>query len=305
MEEIIKTQNLTKSYGKVTAVSDLSISVNKGEIYGFIGLNGAGKTTTIRMLLGMVRASSGSAFIKDTEINPGKTEIWKRIGYMVEAPSHYPNLTVRENLEITKKLRLLDTPHSIERIADKLQLTKYMDRKAKNLSQGNSQRLGLAKALIHNPELLILDEPTNALDPAGIVEIRNLLKDLSHNHGVTIFVSSHILSEIAKFSSRIGIIHEGRMVKEMNRNELDSNCKKKLLLGVGNAQNAQSLLLEKGITADLSKENYLEIDDTATIHHPESIVELLVNNGLTPYLVQTQKEDLEAYFLRTINTKEK
>lgn len=302
MEVLLKTEKLTKSYGTFQAVSDLSLQVHKGEIYGFIGLNGAGKTTTIRMLLGMIRPDSGRACIFGEEVQAEKTWLWKNTGYMVEAPTHYPNLTVRENLELTRKMRLLDDKQAVDRVSEQLQLSKYLDRKAKNLSQGNSQRLGLAKALIHGPALLILDEPTNALDPAGIVEIRELLVELASRHGVTILVSSHILDEVARFSSRIGIIHNGNLIREMSRDELQDDCRKGLLIDTHDNTSALNLLSERGISGTLNHDGLLEVSSPNAIAHPEELVEVLVNQNLSPFRVQTYKEDLESYFLRTIHS---
>ena len=157
------------------------------------GLNGAGKTTTIRMLLGLIRPTSGVSYIYGKQVRAGQNDIWKNIGYLVEVPYSYPELTVRENLEIIRRMRFISDRNAVDRIIHKLHLKEYTNRKAKNLSQGNSQRLGLAKAFLHNPDILILDEPTNGLDPAGIAEIRELLQDLASNNGATIFISSHIL----------------------------------------------------------------------------------------------------------------
>ncbi len=231
MEDIVRTENLSKQYGNVHAVSDLSLSVRKGEIYGFLGLNGAGKTTTIRMLLGMVRPTSGGVFINGLRVYADNTALWKDIGSLVEIPCSYPNLTVRENLEIIRRLRFIPDKSATDKVIDKFQLGAYKDRKAKHLSLGNSQRLGLAKALIHNPGILILDEPANGLDPAGIHEIREMLTDLATSHGVTIFISSHMLSEISRFATRIGIIHEGKLIKEVDTIQLDHLCRKRLLTG--------------------------------------------------------------------------
>ena len=299
---MIHVEQLTKSYGDFNAVSDLSLKVEKGEIYGFIGLNGAGKTTTIRMLLGMIRPTAGTAQIAGMDVHPKQTEIWKRVGYMVEGPTFYPNLTVAENLEVTRRLRFIDDTKSVDRIMDLLQLTKYRDRKAKNLSLGNTQRLGLAKAMLHQPELLILDDPTNALDPAGIVEIRDLLCDLSFEHGVTVFISSHILGEVARIASRIGILHQGKLVNEVNAEELETQCRQKLMLRTRNSAYTLAYLKELGIETERSENGDLEITRTDILSQPERIVELLVNRGLSPYKIDLQKEDLEAYFLRTITT---
>ncbi|MFD1903314.1 ABC transporter ATP-binding protein [Paenibacillus rhizoplanae] len=156
------------------------------------GLNGAGKTTTIRMLLGMIRPDSGSAYLFGRRVDAGSHKLWAEVGYMVETPYSYPELTVRENLEIIRRLRSFPDRSAIDSIIDRLQLTAYRDRKAGTLSLGNGQRLGLAKAMLHHPQVLILDEPTNGLDPAGIVEVRELLRELAADQGVTIFLSPAI-----------------------------------------------------------------------------------------------------------------
>jgi ABC-2 type transport system ATP-binding protein len=208
----------------------MSLNVRKGEIYGFLGLNGAGKTTTIRMLLGMIRPTSGTAYINNKKISSDNTGLWRQVGSLVEVPYSYPELTVQENIEIFRRLHFIKDKKAIDNIIDKLQLRQYANRKAKNLSLGNNQRLGLAKALIHNPGILILDEPTNGLDPAGIYEIREMLCDLAINHGVTIFISSHILGEISKFATRIGIIHQGKLIHEIDSSQLEILCKKRLLV---------------------------------------------------------------------------
>src|SRR4030042_841560 len=202
MDEIIRTENLKKHFGKVMAVDGIDLSIKKGEIYGFLGLNGAGKTTTIRMLLGMIRPTSGVSYIKCKKVNAGNSELWTGVGYLVEMPYSYPDLTVWENLEVVRRLRFIPDHDAVNSIIERLKLGPYRDRIAKNLSLGNAQRLGIAKAMIHDPELLILDEPANGLDPAGIVEIRELLLDLSHNQGVTVFMSSHILEEVARLADQ-------------------------------------------------------------------------------------------------------
>jgi ABC-2 type transport system ATP-binding protein len=300
MNEIIKTINLSKNFGKVQAVNEISISLNKGEIYGFLGLNGAGKTTTIRILLGMIRQSTGKAFLFGKEVNAGNTDLWEKVGYLVEVPYAYPELTVRENLEIFRRMRFIKDKNAVNSIMEKLKISQYHDRKAKNLSLGNSQRLGLAKALIHNPEILILDEPANGLDPAGIVEIRELLHDLAFNHGVTIFVSSHLLNEISKFATRIGIIHEGKFLMESNMDELDEQRHRILHVKTIEKNEAIELLSQKGYMVKNTENEILEISGLDAISQPENIAKLLVDNGFSPSLLKVEEEDLEAFFLRTI-----
>lgn len=304
MNDIIKTDNLSKHYGMVRAVDGISLSIKKGEIYGFIGLNGAGKTTTIRLLLGMIRPTSGTSFVSNKQVTNGNHNMWKNVGYLVETPHSYPELTVRENLEITRRLRFISDKKSVNAVINKLQLDSYVDRKAKNLSLGNAQRLGLAKALLHNPDILILDEPTNGMDPAGIVEIRNLLRDLAFNHGVTIFISSHILGEISKLATRIGIIHEGRLLQEVDTNQLDHLRRKCLLLNTFDNEAAKSILMKNDYSVNISEEGTLEVNSENAINHPEIIATLLVQAGLPPTLLRVEEENLESYFLRIIGLKE-
>jgi len=300
MDNVIKTVSLSKSYSDVNAVSDINLNVRKGEIYGFLGLNGAGKTTTIRMLLGLIKPSSGDAFINDKKAFVNNTALWKKIGYLVEIPYSYPNLTVRENIEIIRRLRFIKDKKSVDNIIDKLQLGQYANRKAKNLSLGNAQRLGLAYALIHNPEILILDEPTNGLDPAGIFEIREMLKDLATEHGVTIFISSHILGEISRFATRIGIIHEGKLVQEIDTIKLDSLLKKQLLVKARETEKAYKIISLRGYQNCELKENTIYINDDNAIDKPDDIASLMVNEGCPPILLQIEEENLESYFLRII-----
>jgi len=301
--EIIRTENLTKHFGNVHAVEDLDLKVDKGEIFGFLGLNGAGKTTTIRLLLGMIKPSSGTAFINNEKVSPANHKMWEKIGYMVEVPYSYPELTVRENLEIIRQLRFIRDKKSVDQIMDQLKLTPYSDRKARFLSQGNAQRLGLAKALIHKPEILLLDEPANALDPAGIVEIRELLRNLAAKNGVTIFISSHILGEISKFANRIGIIHEGKLIQEVNSHQLKALCRKRLMIDTKDNSNAASLLEKSGYPVIRTKLDQLEISNENAVENPDKLATLLVNEGLPPKLLKVEEEDLESYFLRTIGMK--
>jgi len=303
MAEIIQTIKISKNFKEVHAVKDLSLNIREGEIYGFLGLNGAGKTTTIRMLLGLIRPTSGSSFIFGKKVTSGDTEIFRDIGYMVEAPYSYPDLTVRENIDIIRRMRFIPDKKAVDRIIERLQLKEYSERKAKNLSQGNSQRLGLAKALIHNPKILILDEPSNGLDPAGIVELRELLTDLAEKNGVTVFISSHILGEISKSATRIGIIHEGRLVQELNTDLLDKVCHKRLIIDTINNNKALSILSENRYPANLNDTGKIEILNENAINHPDSIAGILVNTGVPPTLLMVEEEDLESYFLRTIGLK--
>jgi len=300
MDEVIRTENLVKYYGKVRAVDGISLSVRQGEIYGFLGLNGAGKTTTIRSLLGMIRPTSGSAYLNGVKVHAGQHELWQHVGYLVEIPYSYPDLTVTENLEIVRKLRLISDRHAVTSIIEKLKLGPYRNRLAKNLSQGNAQRLGIAKALIHNPDILLLDEPANGLDPAGIVEIRELLRDLALNHGVTVFISSHILGEIARFATRIGIIHEGKLVQEADFEQLEKARHRSLVVHTREIDQAKSILTANGYQNIVAEQTYLKISDPPAILNPEKVNILLVEAGFPPTMLKVEEEDLESYFLRVI-----
>ena len=239
-------------------------------------------------------------FLFGKKVSANSCNLWENVGYLVETPYSYPELTVLENLEIIRRLRRITDKKSVEVVIDKLRLTSYRDRKAKNLSQGNAQRLGIAKALIHNPDILILDEPANGLDPVGIVEMRELLRELATNHGVVIFISSHILGEISKFATRIGIIHQGRLVQEVNSNQLEHFFHKRLIVNARNKEAARSQLINEGYLVNLSKEEVLEITGEKAVDHPENIASILVHAGFPPTLLKVEEEDLESYFLRTI-----
>jgi len=220
----IATRGLSKRYRDVVAVDSLDLDVRRGEIYGFLGRNGAGKTTTIRMLLGLIRPSAGEVEVLGRRIVPGETSVFGRAGYLVESATAYPNLTVRENLEIQRRLTSA-APSAVDDTVELLRLGAYADRVSGKLSLGNKQRLSLARALLHSPELLVLDEPANALDPAGIVEVRHLLRHLADERGVTVFMSSHILAEVAHLADRIGIVHEGRLLEEFDRDEFAAKAR--------------------------------------------------------------------------------
>ena len=300
MDTAIETNNLVKRYGDVTAVDGLSLRVARGEIYAFLGLNGAGKTTTIRLLLGIVRPTSGDARLLGTRIRIGDKKPWDSVGYLVETPDAYPELSVRENLEAMRRLRPGTEPKAVDGVIERLDLIAYADRRAGTLSHGNAQRLGLAKALLHNPELLILDEPALGLDPAGIVEIRNLLIGLAREQGVTVFMSSHILGEVSRLAKRIGIIHQGRLLQELDVDELERNRRRRLVICTRDCQAARSVLLSVGFSAEITSDGTIEVKDNAAIERPDDIATRLVNAGHAPTMINVEQEDLEQYFLRLV-----
>jgi ABC-2 type transport system ATP-binding protein len=296
----IETEDLGKSYGDVKAVEHLCLRVAEGEIYAFLGLNGAGKTTTIRMLLGMIKPTSGIAYVLQTRVRLGSREPWASVGYLVEIPYAYPELTVYENLEVARRLHPGTAPKAVGQIVERLNLAAYADRRAGTLSQGNAQRLGLAKALLHDPQLLILDEPANGLDPAGIVEIRELLLELTREKGVTVFMSSHILAEVSRLARRIGIIHEGRLLQELNVDELERNRHRRLLVRARDVESAHRALMAAGQPAEILQDGTIEIRNASSVERPDDISRLLVETGTPPTQLMVEEEELEQYFLRLV-----
>jgi ABC-2 type transport system ATP-binding protein len=300
MNWIIETENLGKRYGDVTAVEGLSLRVAEGEIYTFLGLNGAGKTTTIRMLLGMIRPSRGSATVLGKRVRLGSREPWAGVGYLVETPHAYPELTVQENLEVARRLHPNTDRQAVSQVIERLGLGAYAERRAGVLSLGNVQRLGLAKALLHHPKLILLDEPANGLDPAGIVEIRELLLELTRQEGVTVFMSSHILAEVARLANRIGIIHDGKLLREMDVAGLEHEQRKRLLVRARNSEAARQILSEAGYPGISLADGRLALDQAAALEHPDEIASRLVQGGTPPTELLVEEEELEDYFLRLV-----
>jgi len=296
----IETEDLGKRYGDVRAVEHLSLRVAEGEIYAFLGLNGAGKTTTMRMLLGMIRPTTGYATVLQTRVRLGSREPWESVGYLVEMPHCYPELSVYENLEVARRLHPGVPREAVGRIIERLGLAAYVDRRAGNLSQGNAQRLGLAKALLHSPKLLFLDEPANGLDPAGIVEIRELLLELTREQGVTVFMCSHILAEVSRLAQRIGIIHNGRLLQELNVDELEQNRRRRLLLRARDIESAHRALIAAGQPAEILQDGTIELKSASSVERPDDINCLLVKAGTPPTQLMVEEEELEQYFLRLV-----
>jgi ABC-2 type transport system ATP-binding protein len=305
----ISADGLTKRYGEIHAVDDVSLRVGHGEIYAFLGLNGAGKTTTIRMLLGMIQPSSGAASLLGSLVHTGARDLWAQVGYLVETPHAYPELTVRENLEVFRRLRGLRDVKAVERTIERLELGAYADRRAGTLSLGNAQRLGLAKALLHHPALLLLDEPANGLDPAGVVEIRELLRELAHERGVTIFLSSHLLSEVARIATRFGVIHQGRLLEELSAEEMEQRRVRWLEVDARDRESARATLAEAGLAVDRCGGDVnaadgtggaLRLSSTEAIGHPEDIARRLVAAGVNLTRLSVEEEDLETQFLRLV-----
>lgn len=295
--EILNTKNLTKTYKKKNAVSNLNMSINKGDIYGFIGKNGAGKTTTIKMIVGLAAPTSGEITLFESKsLNQGR----RKIGTVIEAPAFVPNLTARQNMLIQWKLLGNKNPAIIDEMLNLVGLDYVGKKKVKNFSLGMKQRLGIAMTLMGEPEFLVLDEPTNGLDPKGIVEVRELLQKLNEERGLTILISSHILSELAKLATRIGIIDDGVLLEEFSIDELDERCKSKLVVLVDNTEKAKDILAEQ-----LNLNDY-KVIDTNTIEIYDKGVDsgtintTLAKNDIVVNSISTSHADLEEYFLNVI-----
>ena len=292
----IEANQLTKRYGDVLAVDAVDLRVKRGEIYGFLGLNGAGKTTTIRALLGMVRPSGGNVQVLGQDVGPNGRGPWAQVGHLVESPSAYPELTVRENLEIARRLHGIRDSRVTPRVIERLGIASYADRKAGTLSMGNLQRLGLARALLHDPALLILDEPANGLDPAGVVEIRDLLASLAREKGVTVFMSSHILTEVDRLATRIGIIHRGRLIEELDTEALERLRSRRLEVKARDMDAAQSCLQNAGYVVSMQDETLI-LEDPRAIDCPDEIAKIMVKAGAPPTRLCVEQQDLEDHFL--------
>ena len=297
MNYAIETNGLSKFYGDVRAVNSVDLRVGIGEIYGFLGLNGAGKTTTIRALLGMIRPSEGNVRVLNQVLGTGGCGPWARVGHLVESPAAYPELTVRENLDIARRLHGIQNPKTVDDVMDKLSVASYADRKAGTLSSGNFQRLGLARALLHNPELLILDEPANGLDPAGLIEIRELLKSLAQEKSVTVLMSSHILTEVDRLATRIGIIHKGRLIEELDTDKLEKLSSKYLEVQARDLEGALASLQSAGYEPEIKDETIL-IENAQAIEYPDEVAKILVNAGTPPTRLAGKQQNLEEHFMK-------
>jgi ABC-2 type transport system ATP-binding protein len=246
-ECLIETRALTRRFGSQVAVSDLNLLVPQAGVYGFLGPNGAGKTTAIRMLLGLIRPDAGEVRLFGEPLNSNHRALMSRVGALVEAPSLYPHLTGRENLEVTRRL-LGARRELIDTALETIKLTRDANRRVREYSLGMRQRLGLALALLNKPQLLILDEPTNGLDPAGIHEMRDLIRRLPKEFGVTVFLSSHLLSEVEQIADHIGIIHESRLLFQGTLAELQRKQQAELTVGVNQSEAAIDCLERAGWT---------------------------------------------------------
>lgn len=300
MDYILKTCNLSKKYKDTTAVDNVNMTIKKGDIYGFIGKNGAGKTTLIRMITGLIKPTSGTVEVFGQPVSKGNKDFLERIGTIIEFPGFYQNLTARENLEIHRRLMRVTDKKRIEEVLELVNLQDVPDKMVKGFSLGMKQRLGIARALLHSPEFLILDEPTNGLDPLGIKEIRQLIIDLAKVHGITILVSSHILSEIHQMVTKIGIINNGHLLEEVEYDAIKERNRYFIEAKVSNDKKA-SYLLEN----NLAIENYSVIQPGIIriyerLEESSFINRMFIQNDIDVSEIRLSKDTLEEYFLKLI-----
>ena len=290
---IVATDNLSKEYDGVYRVQGLDIRIKEGDIYGFLGPNGAGKSTTMKMLLGLVKPTSGTIEIMGKPFNEKNLrDILASVGSLIESPSYYGHLTGRENMEIIR--RLLDLPKkNIEEAVHIVRMENQMEKKVKNYSLGMKQRLGIAMALARFPKLLILDEPTNGLDPAGIEEMRELIKMLPKQYGMTVMISSHILSEIDQMATVVGIINQGCLIFQERMSVLDMQREPQIILRTSDNNHAFQLLKKANPqrTTDGLQIGALTDEQTG------AVVQCLCSNGISVYRVEEHRESLEDIFL--------
>ena len=300
---VIETNNLSKIYSKNRVVNSLNMHVEKGKIYGLLGKNGAGKTTTMCMLLNLTYPSEGEILLFGKDPIKHSKEIYPKIGSIIETPGFYENLTAYENLKIISKLRGNYTSKRIDSVLEMVNLKDAKSKKFKEFSLGMKQRLGIAAAIMHNPELLILDEPINGLDPFGIKEIRTLLKRLSHDFGITILVSSHILTEIENIADVIGFMDNGILIEEIKKEELHQKLNKFVEFEVSDIELAVNILKELGLKQN---EDFTFCDDGTInlyshLEMRDTFNKLFVKSEIDVRKVNLCEENLENFFTRIMN----
>ncbi len=295
----IEIKNLSKNFGQKQAVAGLNMTVPVGAIYGFIGENGSGKSTTEKMICGLLRPSGGEIQLFGRPYTD--EDVRAKIGVLIESPGCFPNYSVWNNLKLqAANLRIQNADDEIRKVLKLVRMEGAAGNKYKNCSLGMKQRIGIAMALLGNPELLVLDEPINGLDADGMRIMREVLCDLAFHHGVTIVISSHILGELEKIATHYGIIRKGKMIVEMTAEELENSCRTYIALKAKDMEKKKALLTAK--CARVTEENeYIRIyDEVAT----EDIVAYLHENGITVHEIKTDKIGLEEYYIDLMKGKE-
>ncbi len=299
-EIVLKITGLTKKYKGVVAVDNLDMTLYSGDIYGLIGKNGAGKTTLIRLITSLSKADKGDIMLFDEEKKSKLDQARRRIGAVVEMPAFYPNLSAMRNLEYYRRLKGIPDKKVVNKTLKMVGLEKVGNKKFKNFSLGMKQRLGLGLALLNNPDFIILDEPINGLDPVGIIEIRETIKSLNQEYGITMLISSHILTELSMVATRYGIINDGMLIKELDTNELDEKCKKSLVLTVDNVASAAGI-----IETELQSFNYKiismqEIQVYDYLDNPSEVIYKLSQSGVRVSKFTEMGDSLEDYYISLV-----
>ncbi|SHF03689.1 bacitracin transport system ATP-binding protein [Seinonella peptonophila] len=297
---VLKTSNLTRQFGTKKVVDSIDIHVPKGQIYGLLGRNGAGKSTTLRMIMGMVRPTSGKVYLFGQECKRMAKELYLRVGSLIETPGFYHNLTGNENLNILARLRGVHRSDAVAYALSKVGLDQEPKKVFSEYSLGMKQRLGIAAAILHEPELLILDEPINGLDPIGIQEMRKFLLELCKEKQVTILISSHILSEIELLVDRVGLIHKGKLLDEVALDELRKRNRRYLVFQVSNMKKAALVIEKHFYTTDYEILEQGEIRLFSKIEQAEALNRVLVKNGVDVSRITMNEETLEDYFVKQI-----
>lgn len=301
---IVETHGLTKKYGSTDVVSLLNLAVEERSIYGFLGPNGAGKTTTIRMLLGLITPSEGEILLFGRSLHTDKRQILHQIGSLVESPSLYEHLTARENLRVATTLLQLP-PERIEYALHIVDLTRDAKRRVSEFSQGMKQRLGIALALLHQPKLLILDEPLNGLDPQGIREMRTFLHALPEQSDVTVFLSSHLLNEVELIATHIGILNQGKLLFQNTLEALQGETKNLVSFKVDNQEKARELLLQRLVSGAASEQDsHMVVVHVRSEQEISEMTKRLVEEGIAVYAVAPQTLHLEDLFFKYAGRKE-
>lgn len=304
-ELLLKTNNLTKNFGNLCSVNNINMKIKKGDIYGFIGKNGSGKTTTLRLITSLIFPSSGEIIIFGENIKESNILTKSRIGAVIENPAFYLDLSARENLEFYRLQKGIVDKNIVNEVLEKVNLKDTGKKKFKNFSLGMKQRLGIALAIMNNPDFLILDEPLNGLDPMGIAELRDMIKNLNEEHNITIILSSHILSELAQVATRFGFIDNGCLLKEITIDELNEECNKSISINVDNVEKAIVIIEEKLNTNKFSIINKNEIRLYDYLDNPSEVSFQLNSNGIRINSIKEIGINLEDYFINLIADKKR
>lgn len=301
MRTVIEVTNLSKTYGKNEIVSNLNFRVRTGEIFALLGLNGAGKSTTIKMLMGLTTPTKGKVKYFNQSFLENQESIYPRIGSIVEYPGFYENLTVFDNLKLVTNIVGVHKPNYIDELLNIVGLTLVKTSKVKELTLSEKQKLAIAKSLLNNPSVLILDEPLNGLDPISINEMRTLFLRLAKEKGTTIFISSHVLGEVEKMADRIAILHDGRILDVFDKKQLETDRYNNVMIRVESTTKAAIVLKEHHYKFRIKTNHIILIQSESDVN---KVMDLLIQNSIQLYEIYPEKPNLEEYFIELIQNDE-